>query len=146
MTTAFAVRDGELHVASEGTGISPLVMILDGLRLVGWRGERQLYMRVADALAWHEREGRPRNAVAAAALRDAMGRFGRGELVAEHGPAEGPACCGCGKRLGPDKGKYTCPWCGQQLTDGSMCCCGKPGETITWVGPWCDACCLLKCG
>lgn len=48
--------DGRLYVNSRYTGISHLVQVIDGMRLVQFKGDGSFYILMDEVLAWHEKE------------------------------------------------------------------------------------------
>ncbi len=91
--TPFVIdRDGkELFVEMRYSGIHPLVVMVDGLTLIFFGSGKKAYLRVEDAIRWHEKElkdthGQSGNRVTLEALQKALATFnGRGEEEGDHG-------------------------------------------------------------
>lgn len=51
------VFDGERFlVRRDASGIAMLIAMCDGMRIVGFKGKKQVYLSLDDVIAWHEKE------------------------------------------------------------------------------------------
>ncbi len=84
----------ELYLKADAAGIHPLVLLYDGLPYTTFEDDPTLFVRVADAIAWHEKEltdtrGSSGNRKVADALTDILAKFRAGDLP--ENPAAGLA-------------------------------------------------------
>jgi len=56
MKTPFAEHDGVFFVTIAASGIHYLIPLIDGMRVVHFGKETKPYLRLDDAIAWHEKE------------------------------------------------------------------------------------------
>ena len=75
-----------LYVKARCSGIHQLVILCDGLTLTFFGREKQAYLLVSDAIAWHEKElrdsrGQSGSRIALALLRKAQQDFDAGLAV-----------------------------------------------------------------
>jgi hypothetical protein len=79
-------REGQyLFVEMQSSGIHPLVLACHGISLIFFGNEEQAYLRVEDAIAWHEKElreshGQSGSTEICTALRDILSKFKAGKL------------------------------------------------------------------
>lgn len=80
----FAEHNGELFIKTKAAGIHPLVLCCDGLPLCMFGKSKTPYIKVKDAIVWHEKElAQTRGAsgckTTLEALKSALDKFNRGE-------------------------------------------------------------------
>ena len=56
MKTPFAEHEGRLYVTIQASGIHWLIPFMDGMTIARFSGRKKSYIRLDDAIAWHENE------------------------------------------------------------------------------------------
>ena len=87
MKTPFASTESCLYVKLKYSGIHFLVASCDGLPLIRFGNEKTLYIKVSDAINWHEKElketrGQSGSEETLSSLRKAMTFFEEGKVQA----------------------------------------------------------------
>jgi len=56
MKTPFAEYEGRFYVTIQASGIHPLIPYIDGMAIAMFPKCKKAYVRLDDAIAWHEKE------------------------------------------------------------------------------------------
>lgn len=56
MKTPFALFEGRFYVTIKASGIHPLIPYIDGMAIAMFSGCKKAYIRLDDAIEWHEKE------------------------------------------------------------------------------------------